>query len=202
MSHCLLNENVRYLGGATRPGPVAEVVERYVRDGVGIYQMPCPEQRAWGGILKTRVNWIYGSRLLRWAPARRTVVGVARRVTAGSYGRLARGIVADIDDYVSSGFEVTEVVGVGASPSCGVSSTLDLDGAVAAMARCDRCTITPAIVNERVVEGNVVRGSGTFVIALRRHLQKRGLEVAFREHDLLAELRAGQRTSEERASRS
>lgn len=50
VSHCMLNQNVRYQGGATRPGVVAEVVARLQRTGVGIVQMPCPEQPAWGGV--------------------------------------------------------------------------------------------------------------------------------------------------------
>ena len=45
LSHCLLNGNVRYLGGATRPGGVDEVVAPLQRGGVGIVQLPCPEQR-------------------------------------------------------------------------------------------------------------------------------------------------------------
>jgi hypothetical protein len=49
LSHCLLNENVRYLGGAARASGVSEVVNGYLASGVGICQMPCPEQRAWGG---------------------------------------------------------------------------------------------------------------------------------------------------------
>jgi predicted secreted protein len=47
VSHCLLNENTRYLGGAFRPGAVGEVVDTYLRAGTGICQLPCPEQLAW-----------------------------------------------------------------------------------------------------------------------------------------------------------
>jgi hypothetical protein len=36
VSHCLLNENVRYLGGAGRRGSVDEVVEGFQAAGVGI----------------------------------------------------------------------------------------------------------------------------------------------------------------------
>jgi uncharacterized protein YbbK (DUF523 family) len=51
LSHCLLNQNVRYLGGATRPGGLPEVVSALQREGLGIVQMRGPEQRAWGGVL-------------------------------------------------------------------------------------------------------------------------------------------------------
>jgi hypothetical protein len=59
VAHCLLNENVRYLGGACRPGDVSEVVDGLQRQGVGICQMPCPEQDAWGGVLKRRLLAMY-----------------------------------------------------------------------------------------------------------------------------------------------
>jgi hypothetical protein len=117
-------------------------------------------------------------------------VAGARTVTAASYRRLARRVAADIRDCITAGVDVVEVVGVGASPSCGVSMTVDLVGAVHAMARCDLSTVTPAIVNRDVVAANVIEGQGLFVAALRRHLARRGLEVRFVEHDLLVELHA------------
>jgi hypothetical protein len=68
VSHCLLNENVRYLGGAFRRSGVEEVIMNFLRQGVGICQMPCPEQRAWGGVLKRYILPLYGSKgtLLYW----------------------------------------------------------------------------------------------------------------------------------------
>lgn len=60
VSHCLLNQNTRYLGGAFRPGVVHEVIDPYLRDGTGICQMPCPEQLAWGGVLKRHLLHLYG----------------------------------------------------------------------------------------------------------------------------------------------
>lgn len=52
MSHCLLNQNVRYLGGATRSRACEEAVAGWLRTGVGVVQLPCPEQYAWGGVCK------------------------------------------------------------------------------------------------------------------------------------------------------
>ena len=149
VSHCLLNENVRFLGGATRAGAVCEVVDPYLRDGVGIVQLPCPEQHAWGGVLKRSMLRLYGRPILRRRAVRRSFVAVARRVTEFEYARLARRAAAEIADYISCGFEVVDVVGVGASPSCGVTTTVDLDGAIAAMAACDRDTLDPTMVNNR-----------------------------------------------------
>jgi hypothetical protein len=58
VSHCLLNQNTRYLGGATCSGVVTAAVMPFVDDGVGIVQMPCPEQRVWGGVLKRHLLWL------------------------------------------------------------------------------------------------------------------------------------------------
>jgi hypothetical protein len=43
VSHCLLNENTRYPGGAFRRGCVDELVDSFQQEGLGIYQMRCPE---------------------------------------------------------------------------------------------------------------------------------------------------------------
>ena len=192
LSHCLLNENVRYLGGATREGVVQEVLDRYAREGVGIYQMPCPEQRAWGGVLKRRMTRLYGMRLLRWPPACRSVVAMARWWTTLVYRRIARRVAADIEDYLGSAFEVVEIVGVGASPSCGVSTTLDLYQAVHNMARCDPSNVDRSTVNDFVVARNAIAGSGMFTKALQHQLARRGIRTHFSEHDLLGELRKAQ----------
>src|SRR5215207_7243130 len=69
VSHCMLNQNVRYQGGATRPGAVDEVVARLQRAGVGIVQMPCPEQRAWGGVDKRYTHACLRGRLHQDSPA-------------------------------------------------------------------------------------------------------------------------------------
>ena len=136
LSHCLLNENIRYLGGAFRRGAVEEVVEPFLRDGVGIYQMPCPEQRAWGGVLKRYALSFYGSP----GTARRAVLPVLMPLfmayTRWVYASIARTVARDVEDYVRSGFEVVGIVGVGASPSCGVCTTLDARRSISAAASC------------------------------------------------------------------
>jgi predicted secreted protein len=188
VSHCLLNENVRYLGGATRPGAVAELVERYIANGVGIYQMPCPEQHAWGGVLKPRMLRLYGAPLLRIGPVSVALAVAARGWMHVVYGRLARQVVTAIADYIASGMTVVEIVGVAASPSCGVNTTLNLSGALRAMADCDPATIDRTTVNRHVVAGSVEDGSGVFIAALCRQLRRHNLPIRFVEHNLLAEI--------------
>jgi hypothetical protein len=168
-------------------------------------QMPCPEQAAWGGVLKRRLLRIYGARLLRSAWAQQILLPPALAYTRWVYWRLARGIARQIGDYRLSGMDVVAVIGVDASPSCGVTRTLDINRAVRGLARVDVGTVTVEDV-DAAVRGSVNRGSGLFVTALQHQLEQQqrrwrlrhgpprrmlgGEEVpmAWLAHDLIGEL--------------
>lgn len=188
VSHCLLNQNVRYLGGATRPAMIDTVVDDLRRRQIGIVQMPCPEQAVWGGVIKRRMLGLYGARWARSRVGHWVVPPVVRLWTRFRYRRLARGIARDIADYTEAGFEVTEIIGVGSSPSCGITTTIDLGGAIDAMARCEPGRLTRETVNAKVVRANTTSGRGLFMDALVERLASRGITVPIRQHDLLAEL--------------
>ena len=187
VSHCLLNENTRYLGGACRPGCVAEVVEACVTAGFGIVQMPCPEEQVWGGVLKRHLLRTYGSPVLRSGRLRRIALPVALAYTRWRYRRLARAVAAQTADYQRSGLDVTAVLGVDGSPSCGFEQTLDTARVLDGLVHVDPDTVTAAEVNA-IVRGEVSAGSGMYTRALQRQLRRRGLQVPFLAHDLIAEL--------------
>jgi predicted secreted protein len=189
VSHCLLNENTRYLGGAFRPGAVAELVDELVARGVGICQMPCPEQHAWGGVLKRRMLRAYGTRGTALYRVRVPLLRLFVLSTRITYRRLARDVAGQIADYERSGFTVIGIVGVGASPSCGVHTTLDLRRSFEAMARMPAASLDRRAVNREVVLASRRAGAGIFVAALERELRRRRLAVPLLEHDLVAEMR-------------
>ena len=188
VSHCLLNENVRYLGGAFRRSGVEEVIMNFLRQGVGIYQMPCPEQRAWGGVLKRYILPLYGSKGTLLYALGAPMIGIFLWYTRQVYRRLAKRVVRDIEDYFRSGFEVVGVVGIGGSPSCGVRRTLDIKRSLVAVASCPVQQLSRDVFNKTVIAACVIDGEGMFEQALRRRLARRGLSVPFIEHDLLAEM--------------
>lgn len=187
LSHCLLNENTRYLGGATQAGPLPEVLDACADAGIGMVQMPCPEERAWGGVRKRRLLLLYGSD--RWLPAglRRRLLTAALAYTRWVYRRLARQAAGQIADYRRSGMNVVAVVGVDGSPSCGVACTLDLRTAADRLAACPRRTMTVDDANA-VVRETLAPGPGMYTAMLGRELQRRRVEVHLLAHDLLAEL--------------
>jgi uncharacterized protein YbbK (DUF523 family) len=188
VSHCILNQNVRYLGGAGRRGSIDDVVDGFQAAGVGICQMPCPEQRAWGGVAKRYLVPMYGSYGTVRYRLRHPLTVVFLWRTRWVYARLVRRVVRDIADYARSGVEVAGVVGVGPSPSCGVVHTLDVPRSLEVIARCPVASADARRFNTALMASARIDGEGYFIRALRRGLARRGLTIPFQEHDLAAEL--------------
>ena len=194
VSHCLLNQNTRYAGGASRPGAVAELVEELVDAGYGIHQLPCPERLAWGGVLKRRSLLLYHSKGGPLYPLRRVLLSAFVWWTKIAYRRLARQVARDVIEYHRAGITVGGIVGIGASPSCGVATTLDLRASLEVVATCPAAELTRDVMNERAVLNCRRRGAGLFIESLDRELHRRKTNLPAREHDLAAELR-GERQS-------
>lgn len=189
VSHCLLNENTRYAGGAFRRGGLDELTDAFQREGLGIVQMRCPEQCAWGGVRKRSILRVYGScgtLLFRLLPV---LVPLFLWYTRVRYWFLARAVAREIDDYLRSGFTVAGVVGVGGSPSCGVCTTLDLQQSLHVLAGCPASALDRRSMNEQAIVDCLRPGAGLFVAALRRHLCQRHRSVVWYEHELLDEIR-------------
>ena len=188
VSHCLLNENTRYLGGAFRQGCVDELVDGFQRESLGIYQMRCPEQRAWGGVLKRYMLPIYGSQGTLLYRLRHAILPLFLLYTRWRYRRLAKEVVRDIEDYVRSGFEVVGIVGVGGSPSCGVWSKLDLRRSLEVVAGCPLARLDRRVMNDEAVAACLSEGEGLFVAAVQRRLRRQRLSIRWYEHELLREI--------------
>jgi hypothetical protein len=167
---------------------VTELVLRCLDEGIGIVHLPCPEQQAWGGVLKRRRLVTYGLKQ-RWPllyHLRRVLLPLALLNTRLVYRRMAAVVARQVADYRDSGFTVLWVVGVNCSPSCGVATTLDMrdvDGLLA---------LSPAAVTlERLntwVRRHARPGGGIVIDELRKQFEQRRLAVPFLAHDLLAEL--------------
>jgi len=187
LAHCLLNENTRYLGGAMRGGAIREIVEPCLRHEIGIVQLPCPEQHAWGGVLKRRLLLFFGARGRLRYRLRGALLPVMLWYTARVYRRLAREVATQIQDYERAGVAVLGIVGVDASPSCGVQKTLDVAEALDRLGRLERDAATADAVNA-IIRATAVAGRGLYVDLLTKELAARGLSVPLIAHDLVAEL--------------
>lgn len=189
ISHCILNENTRYFGGAFRKGCVDEVIDELKNQGIGIIQMSCPEQRAWGGVLKRHLLRGVSSKNMRFYKYKKIFLPVFVWNTKRVFRKISKEIVKDIEDYLSSGFEVIGIVGVDGSPSCGVNFRLDMKKSVEFIANVDIDNLNRADMNEFGIENCIINGEGWFIEVLKKELRRRDIEIKFYAHDLRSEIK-------------
>ncbi len=187
VSHCLLNENTRYLGGATVQGAVPEIATRIAAGTDGIVQMPCPEQAAWGGVTKRLFLATYGRNNPVSFSILRAALPLFLLYTRVRYWMLARQQAHSIQDYHRHGYAVREVIAVDGSPSCGLSQTIDIAKAFRIYATTPIDQLSVASANAAVVACSRP-GTGLFISSLRKQLKRRGIEVGWSAHDLIREV--------------
>ena len=187
LSHCILNENTRYLGGAAAPACIQPVVEQCIRNDWGMVQMPCPEQQAWGGVGKRFLLLTYGSKGTFLYLFRGFLLPLFVLYTKWIYRNLARKVVAEIKDYLNTGYTVVSIAGVDGSPSCGVNTGLVLEVALEGIAELNLEELTSERAN-RVVQESLNPGEGMFTIALKAELSRQKIDIPYVAHDLFAEL--------------
>lgn len=148
LAHCILNPNAKIVGAAQTQGAIPGVLEGLLQDGVGIVQLPCPEQ-TFGGCR-------------RWGMTREQYDVPCYRKHCRA---LLEGVVDQMEDYLHNGYEVLGIVGVDGSPSCGVNRTCAgyEGGEIASMRSLPSCSC--------------VEGRGVFMECLMSMLQSRGFSI-------------------------
>ncbi len=188
VAHCILNENTRYLGGAFKKGCIDEIVDEIQRHGIGIVQMKCPEQMAWGGVLKKYMWRPVGSKNTFFYKFKAVILPLFMWNTKSIYRKIAGEVSNEIQDYLESGFEVVGIIGIGGSPSCGVNTTLDMKKSAELLANASVDEISREKING---PGNIdllIKGEGLFIEVLKGSLIKKGIMINFYEHDLVSEI--------------
>lgn len=188
VTHCILNENTRYLGGAFRRGCIDEIVDEIQNRGIGIVQMKCPEQKAWGGILKKYMWQPIGSKNALLYKLKGIFLPLFIWNTRRIYRKIAKEVVAKIKDYIASGFEVIGVIGIAGSPSCGVNATLDIIKSFEFLANTEIDNLDRMKMNESGIKELLIKGKGFFIETLEGELRKKNITVRFYEHDLVSEM--------------
>ncbi len=104
VSHCLLNVHSLEAGLAEYRGCEEELVKALVEEGVGIFQLPCPEME---------ISHI--SRLP--LPKESYDTPVIRE----KYRELAKQVTTRLKQFVEAGYKIVAVIGAEASPTCGIN---------------------------------------------------------------------------------
>jgi predicted secreted protein len=106
LSHCCLNQNAKVRGIASYPGAITPLVELLLEEGVGIYQMPCPEMEYLGNMRWGQVRDQYNNPMFR-----------------RHCRQIAQTIVDQVENYLQCGYQVLGFVMMDGSPVCGLNRT-------------------------------------------------------------------------------
>jgi predicted secreted protein len=150
VSHCILNQNAMVDGLACYPGVVREVVDTILASGCGIVQLECPELIHLG--LDRRVD-IDSERTIGSEDSRIRVL-MEERSGRSCCRKIAEQAAYQIRQYILNGFVVVGVLGINASPTCGVETTWS--------------------------EGMEVPGPGAFIRELQEEFARRNLAIPIR----------------------
>ncbi|HWR60347.1 MAG TPA: hypothetical protein VN580_01970 [Clostridia bacterium] len=106
LCHCILNCNSKVEGCSLYGGAMPEITMALVDSGVGMLQLPCPELTLYG--------------VKRWGH-------VKEQFDTPYYRRHCRSIFTpyldQLQDYIRSGYEISGLLGINGSPSCGIDKT-------------------------------------------------------------------------------
>ena len=65
LTHCCLNQNAKVRGIAQYPGAITPLIELLLKEGVGMFQMPCPENTFVGNMRWGSVKEQYDTPMFR-----------------------------------------------------------------------------------------------------------------------------------------
>ena len=101
LTHCFLNINTRFPQGCAFAGANIPVINTLLKYDLGVIQMPCPEFLCLG-LEKEMYGEIHASEL------------------RDCFRNIAVGVVDQIEAYLKLGYEISGIIGMNPSPSCGV----------------------------------------------------------------------------------
>ena len=189
LSHCLLNENARYMGGAFCAGVNQEVLALISQLDAGVIQMPCPERLSWGGVYKKHLYQFHG--IGRRIPGTHRICTAFMPVFLFLMNWRMRGVARrtadEIEDYIANGMEVLAIIGIRGSPTCGVTCHPDLGDYFQWSSKVDISNVRRSEQNE-VLKKVARDGPGVYMRLLARRLKRRGIDIPFYEYDLYDEM--------------
>ena len=185
VSPCLLNQNLRFPGIATKAGAFEELLALFAGNHIGVEQLPCMETLGWGGVAR--------SQYFRFQPLAFRAADTWWEGPGGALTRLwlvrfralcrrwARKVADRIEDFEGAGCSVVGIVGADDSPTCGVTRTIDL---VQAARTLKRLGVRASDLENPDLEkmGEIlprllVRGHGIFMDELFKEAHRRGLAL-------------------------
>ncbi len=177
VAHCILNENTRYLGGAFCSGIDSNIFKELSTIDCGIVQLSCPEQIAWGGVLK---NYIWLS-----IDTKGKLVNIVIRLiypffiwyTYLIYSQIVSKTIRIIQDYINSGLEIIGIVGIDGSPTCGVNANLSMWKSFQYISGLSINSLNRKDYNNNLYKTCLEQGNGIFIKLLSNKLKRKRINI-------------------------
>jgi predicted secreted protein len=173
VSHCLLNCNTKFPGSADTEGVYWELYQPLADKGIGIEQMPCLEMMGWGGVDRSLVMYSLD-------PKKPDADWILKYPDLCH--REAMKVVDQMADYLQSGYQISGVIYVSDSPTCGLTNTLTFPDVHCQMIAME--IPQDKLFNYEYKRDNVwphlqSEGVGSFIYPMYQEVKKRGFEIPF-----------------------
>jgi hypothetical protein len=176
---------VRFPGIATRAGAFEELLALFLKNDIGIEQLPCLESLGWGGVSRSQY---FRFQPLVFRAADTWWDGPARLLTRLWLFRFrmrcrqaARQVAKRIEDFEQAGCSSLGAVVMNDSPTCGVTRTIDLSDSAR---RLKRIGIGAADLENpdledmrRILPQLITDGRGIFTDELIKETARRGIAL-------------------------
>ncbi|MFX0042363.1 MAG: hypothetical protein ACFE8L_05590 [Candidatus Hodarchaeota archaeon] len=186
VSHCLLNQNLRFPGIAVQSGAIVELITILIRNGIGIELLPCLERKGWGGVSRKTfykffpfINKTIGTKKF---PITKLILRFWLSRFKKKCRKEAKKIVNQMIDYVKSGYTILGIITTNDSPTCGYTKTINL---LEALKKYKAFGMTPKALRKPNLEEmknfipNLCKeGSGFFTSELVKQMKKRKLKLS------------------------
>ncbi len=106
LTHCVLNQNAKVRGIAKYPGAITPLIQFFLEEGIGMYQMPCPEMMYLGNMRWGSVKDQYNTPMFR-----------------KHCMRIAEDVADQTENYIQCRNEVLGYIMMDGSPVCGLNRT-------------------------------------------------------------------------------
>lgn len=195
LSHCLLDQNVRFPGIAVEAGGIGRLVRGLTEAGIGIEQLPCVEMKYWGGVDRWLVMPFLGLSTRALGSSAAGLFTTILNISLGAYRMLcefeAWKVSRTIMGFLAHGYDILGIVLMNDSPTCGLDMTIDMREFVVEARGREVDWSCPSIdTMSRLLPELLRDGSGMFALALRRRMNRSTTPVDFYGFDPWSDIKA------------
>jgi predicted secreted protein len=127
LSSCILNQNNRFPGIALYSGAISDLITPLLKAGIGLEQLPCLECMGWGGVSRKSI-FKFLPTIFKHENSK--LIKIFSKLWLWKFKRNckkeAKKIVNRIKDYLTSGYEISGIIAMNDSPTCGITKTINI----------------------------------------------------------------------------